>query len=664
MPAHVISEVNSLKSMKNPAAQLFILVVFCLSNISQTMGWEPPPLEKLTASPGLPDLFTFADGSKVADVKDWQSRREEMKAMIQYYQYGSIPPRPDSVSVFSSIVKRHKSEKGEEHWITLSIDSKHQLKMRMVLYLPDKGSSPFPVVIREEGTLGRTEAIPMFLENGYAFIEYARHDLDPDKKDTVGPAQKAYSDYDWATLAVWAWGGMRVLDYLESRSDIDMKRVAITGHSRGGKMALLAGALDERFTMVVPNGSGAGGAGASRILGPGAESIGMNDKPHWYSERIQWFGGREDKLPIDQHFLKALVAPRILLCTESLDDLFANPWGTQVTSMAARDVYKFLDAPLSRNGLVYRRGKHDSNMDDWKALLDFAKWHFDNVYPNNRSRFWTTPMLVPKVLLGYQHNPNTFKSQSGKKLPAVNKINITFSTIGQPNNGFDENHFGLGEFGNVDEIFDIAIEKITIKQYTQFLNAVAREDKFELYHPEMTSIGLAMELRDGLAYYYCARSCEEKPVRYVDYHSALRFCNWLHHKQPIGDQDIHTTEDGAYKIDGQTVEKRPDAVYSLPSEDQWYKAAYFDPQQGYQLFTEERNPHTVGRNGDGISPFGIKGMNDGVWEWNDARIGGLFRGLRSGAWFQGNNRQAAGRMFTNPQARLDNIGFRVCRKTK
>ena len=122
-------------------------------------------------------------------------------------------------------------------------------------------------------------------------------------------------------------------------------------------MALLAGALDERFALVVPNGSGAGGAGASRILGPGAESVGMNDKPHWYHERIQSFGGREDRLPFDQHFLKALVAPRALLCLESSDDLFANPEGTRATTAAARPVFELLGRPEA-NAICFRRGGH------------------------------------------------------------------------------------------------------------------------------------------------------------------------------------------------------------------------------------------------------------------------------------------------------------------
>lgn len=136
-----------------------------------------------------------------------------------------------------------------------------------------------PIIIREEDRIGQRKDAPLFLEKGYIFIEYARHYLDPDRDRIIGTAQAAYPNHDWATLAVWAWCGMRLVDYLETRSDIDMKRIGITGHSRGGKMVLLTAALDERISLVVPHQSGSSGTGSYRVMGPGAESLGQNDKP-------------------------------------------------------------------------------------------------------------------------------------------------------------------------------------------------------------------------------------------------------------------------------------------------------------------------------------------------------------------------------------------------
>ncbi len=366
-----------------------------LAQVSRGISNDAPSLEALPAIAELPDLFTMSDGRQVSGAQDWKKRRGELKALLQRYQYGHLPPRPDTVTAEVTQRKTHTSGKGTEQWTTLLIGSTRKLRMRIVLYVP-RSEGPHPVVIREQGTFGRTKQIPMFLDKGYMFVEYARHELDPDTKGVEGPAQRAYPNYDWATLAVWAWGAMRVVDYLETRGDVDLGRIAITGHSRGGKAALLAGALDERFALVVPNGSGAGGAGCYRVLGPGAESLAMNDKPHWYLDRLRRFRGKEDRLPFDQHFLKALVAPRAVLCTESLDDEFANPLGTQVTSMAARKAYELVGADVRKNGLHFRRGGHDQNTEDWRALLAFAEWHFFGRAPSEPDRFWQTPLLAPK----------------------------------------------------------------------------------------------------------------------------------------------------------------------------------------------------------------------------------------------------------------------------
>ena len=406
---------------------------------AQEPKWSPPKFEDLPASREMPDLMRFADGRRVTDLEDWELRREEMKAVLLYYQYGRMPAAPERVSAQMESRKRHSSDKGTDERWTLRIESngRPSLKMRFALYVPE-GDGPFPVVIREEGTLGRTKQIGMFLERGYMFVEYARHDLDPDRKDTVGAAQAAYPEYDWATLAVWAWGGMRMVDWLESRDDVDGKMIAITGHSRGGKMALLAGAMDERFALVVPNGSGAGGAGSYRHLGPGAESGGMNDKPHWYHERMQRFAEKEERLPFDQHFLKALVAPRALLCTESTDDLFANPWGTYVTSREAGKAWRLYDKSGEENALVYRRGEHDSSTEDWQRLLEYAEWQFFGREPTDKRKFFGSPS---KQFMWV-------KSRANGRVEAA-LASMQWVRIEHAGNQADADFFGAGTFGAV-----------------------------------------------------------------------------------------------------------------------------------------------------------------------------------------------------------------------
>ncbi|MBT5707971.1 MAG: hypothetical protein HOI66_16785 [Verrucomicrobia bacterium] len=338
----------------------------------------------------LQELMVTESGGTIDSPADWGIRREEIKASLKYFEYGHIPPRPDKV-VATRIEKRQLPEiQGREERMTLLIGSKERLPLRVSVYLPSF-QGPFPVLIREEHALGHIEEVPMILARGYGFVEFAREDLDPDLPGVTGAAQSAYPEYDWATLAVWAWGAMRVVDYLESRKDIQLDKLGIVGHSRGGKMALLAGALDERFALVAPNGSGAGGAGSFVNEAGKCETLELITRPgrfgYWFHPRLRWFVGRQNQLPFDQHFVKALVAPRALICTEARGDLWANPIGTFLTSVAAQGAFDLLNVE-TRNGIHYRDGKHDFTAEDWDAILDFADWHLMGMEPEEKARFW------------------------------------------------------------------------------------------------------------------------------------------------------------------------------------------------------------------------------------------------------------------------------------
>lgn len=358
-------------------------------------AWKPPSsLELLPVIPELPDLFTMADGTRVSTVEQWNQRRTEIAQMIQYFEYGHLPPRPDQV-VAKRLSRAHdESHPGAVRETTqLSIGSQYQLLLDISVHLP-KSDKPCPVIVMPVHRISELTCLPMLLDAGYALVQFERDDLAPDQPDKRGPAHIAYPNSDWSTLAVWAWGAMRVVDYLESRTEMDMNRIVVTGHSRDGKAALLAGALDERFAIVVPNGSGCGGAGCYRNTPPTAETLAKITEAdrfgYWFHPRLRWFKDQEDRLPFDQHFVKALVAPRALLCTESRDDLWANPIGTRRTSLAARDVYAFLEVE-KKLGLSYRDGQHDQALQDWQTLLSFAQWHFFDKVPDDERRFWQAP---------------------------------------------------------------------------------------------------------------------------------------------------------------------------------------------------------------------------------------------------------------------------------
>ena len=359
-------------------AQIVAIFLLLLVSVS-TRGDEKPVAD-------LPHLFVTEAGDRVASLREWRDRRHEIAEILQYYQYGHLPPRPERIEVIDQR-RRDMSDIGAvEIRMTLLIGAKARLPLRMALYLPSAtaGTGPFPILIREEHALGHLEELPSIIDRGYGFVEYAREDLDPDKAALEGPAQKAYPEYDWATLAVWAWGAMRVVDYLETRDDVRLDQLGIIGHSRGGKMALLAGALDERFALVVANGSGAGGAGSYLLEGKDSETLELITRPdrfgYWFHPRLRWYVSRRAQLPFDQHFLKALVAPRALLCTEALGDLWANPQGTKMTSRAADAVFKWYGV-IGKNALHFREGQHDLTDADWTAILDYADWHLRGVRP-------------------------------------------------------------------------------------------------------------------------------------------------------------------------------------------------------------------------------------------------------------------------------------------
>lgn len=337
---------------------------------------ELPGVDELPAIEDLPDPFLMNDGTRVATPVDWEKRRAEIMAMLLYYQYGHLPPPPSNLTAKTISSADVLEGRAVESFILLTMGPDRSIPLNLRMVLP-KGAGPFPVVVVNVNDFGAVPILQEMIERGYAIVEYRRTDLDPDARNTVGPAEAAYPDYDWGTLAIWAWGGHRVVDYLLTLENFDPKRIAMTGHSRGGKTALLAGALDERIALVVPNGSGCGGAGCYRVKeGESLEQITNLDRFfYWFTPRFRTFAERETHLPFDQHFLKALVAPRALLSTDGLEDHWANPPGTQQTYLAVQPVYDFLNAS-DKNGIHFREGKHAHNEEDWRALADFADWRF------------------------------------------------------------------------------------------------------------------------------------------------------------------------------------------------------------------------------------------------------------------------------------------------
>jgi hypothetical protein len=337
---------------------------------------SPPGVDKLPPIPELPDPFKFNDGSRVKTKADWEKRRAEIKDLVLGYEYGHPAPPPGNVVAKELSSKEDETLHATVKQLVLTMGPDHKVSTKLELTIP-AGKGPFPVIVKGDLCWGKVkpEIIAEVIKRGYVLAEFDRTDIAADKADnrTTG-VYAAYGDqYDWGCLCAWAWGFGRVGDYLVTQDFIDQSKIIDTGHSRGGKAALLAGGLDERVALTVPNGSGAGGAGCFRVAPPKTETleIVITHFPFWFQPNFNQFIGHVDQLPIDQHDVRALVAPRALFTTDAHGDVWANAPGTQETYLATKEVFDFLGAG-DKIGLSYRQGGHEQDAEDFAALLDFA----------------------------------------------------------------------------------------------------------------------------------------------------------------------------------------------------------------------------------------------------------------------------------------------------
>jgi hypothetical protein len=338
---------------------------------------ELPPIEE------LPDPFAFTSGERVTSRVDWLRRRSELIQLLQYYEYGALPAGPTRVEVASS----PGGSTARDRELTVSVSSgARRASFALRLRLPP-GAGPFPTFIgAAPGGLPSSLNGERFLARGFAVVDVPLLAIAADDASRSGAFYTLYAETDAGGLAAWAWGFSRAVDALLSVPEVDGGALVVTGHSRYGKAALLASALDERFALTIPAASGLGGTSSFRFF---YEADGKNEKlenitsrfPYWFSPVLRGFVGSPERLPFDQHAVMALIAPRLLLTTIATEDHWANPRGAQVTHLAARRVYQFLGAP-DRIAIHYRAGDHAMNDEDFTAMMDYADLHFRGRKPS------------------------------------------------------------------------------------------------------------------------------------------------------------------------------------------------------------------------------------------------------------------------------------------
>jgi hypothetical protein len=416
------------------------LVMICLQTVLVSSAWGAPAFtpnydEAKVPAYTLPDPLAMADGSRVTDAETWTSkRRSELLNIFEEHVYGRSPsPLPVSAKVVETDPQALGGLATRKQVVLTVGEGQNTVAWDLLMYLPNAAKKPVPVFlglnfhgnhtvhsdpairlpkgwVRDEATTGAKDHVAQeggrgsssrrwpleaILKRGYGVVTLYCGDIDPDFDDGFQNGvhglfpedQKSPRDaHRWGTVGAWAWGLSRVMDYLVTDQDVDSKRVAVLGHSRLGKAALWAGAQDARFAIVISNDSGCAGAALSRrAFGETVERI-NNSFPHWFCTNFRQYNKREAELPVDQHELIALVAPRPVYIASASEDLWADPRGEFLAAKGAEPVYRLFNKPglpaqdfpkpdesfAGTIGYHLRPGKHDILEYDWQRYLDFA----------------------------------------------------------------------------------------------------------------------------------------------------------------------------------------------------------------------------------------------------------------------------------------------------
>jgi len=388
----------------------------------------------------LPNPLRMPDGKRVTTVAQWQQRqRPYLLHLFGENVYGVMPGRTSNLAYqVRSIDTAALQGKAIRKQVTIFfVKGDTSARMDVLLYLPKNQRKKVPAFIglnfagnhtinkdtgiflsdrwianeKEYGTVNNkaTEAarglqaqrwpVETLLDSGFALATAYYGDLEPDyaegwKTGIRGTLQNALHTKPeaWSAVGAWAWGLSRMMDYLETEPAINAAQVVVTGHSRLGKAALWAAANDTRFAMIVSNESGEGGAALSkRVYGETTERINTTF-PHWFVAKYKTYNNHPERLPLDQHMLLALLAPRPLYVASAAGDQWADPHGEFLSLKAAEPVYTLfgkkgvgatemppVDHPVGATLRYHiRTGPHDMLPYDWEQYIRFAKAYFGN----------------------------------------------------------------------------------------------------------------------------------------------------------------------------------------------------------------------------------------------------------------------------------------------
>jgi hypothetical protein len=355
----------------------------------------------------LPDPLISEKGVKINTPDLWNTvRRPEIIELFRKNVFGRVPDTKytEAFKVLSTD-KNALDGKATKKEIEISIVSEGKsLSFNLIIFSPNAIKGPVPAFLLIDPWFSDTNT-PRWKQNneyfpvktamarGYAMAIFDAALLDPDNfdnfKNGIHPIldRNSRPDDAWGTIAAWAWGASRCLDFLVTDKSIAPDKIAVVGHSRAGKTALWAGASDTRFALVISNESGAGGAALARRR-YGETVARLNSVfPHWFCANYNKYSNKEDSLPVDMHMLLALVAPRALYIDCADEDLWGDPHGSYLSLYYAIPVFRLLGKtsglpqsmpPLNKPvisgniGFHIRDGAHNLTLKDWNWFMDFA----------------------------------------------------------------------------------------------------------------------------------------------------------------------------------------------------------------------------------------------------------------------------------------------------
>ena len=344
-----------------------------------------------------PDVLTFNSGNKVKDEKDFELRREEIKMLLEDYEYGCIPEKPEHMDV---------DEVGFDGVFCAGKAPLRRLKFTFTIG-EDKFSFPVTAVIpKKEGKhpafvhISLSPDVPdkympaeEIADRGYAVFSFCYEDVTKDNKNFKSGAAKYLTksrkrQNASGKIAIWAWAAMRVADYIQALDNIDKENLAVIGHSRLGKSALLAGAFDDRFKYVISNNSGC--SGAAMLRGKTGENLSTLLESHseWFCPRYSDYVIFENNLPLDQHFLLAASAPRHILIGSAYEDVWSDPESEFISAYLASEVYEKIygisglihenkfpepNTVLDKGSICYhiREGVSYLSREDWNTYMNY-----------------------------------------------------------------------------------------------------------------------------------------------------------------------------------------------------------------------------------------------------------------------------------------------------